>query len=231
MTEVLGIIPARGGSKSIKNKNIKNLDGKPLIYWSIKEGKKSKAISRLILNTDSEKIADVGKKYHIEIPFIRPKKFATDRSPLDEMIKHTLSFFKNEENYEPEIIIILQPTQPFRDAKQIDESISMLEKSKATSVISVSKISQHPYASFWYKNNFLKPFKADFKKYYQRQKVPTLYFPTGEVYVFWAKNMKKFDNFYGPKIKPLIRNEDHITDINYPIDFFYAEMKKKYFKI
>tara|TARA_B100002049_G_C16000074_1_gene341105 strand:+ start:145 stop:882 length:738 start_codon:yes stop_codon:yes gene_type:complete len=228
MIETLAIIPARGGSKAIKNKNIINLGGKPLIYYTIIEAQKSKLISRLVLNTDNKKIAGVGKNFGVEVPFLRPKKFAKDDSPLDDLIKHTLSFFKNKECYEPKIIIILQPTQPFRNTRLIDKSIRMLEKSKASSVISVAKITQHPYASFWYKTNFLKPFRTDFKKFYQRQKVPDLYFPTGEVYVFWAKNLKKFGNFYGPKIKPLIRNEDHITDINLPIDLFYAEMRKKY---
>ena len=97
MTETLAIIPARGGSKAIKNKNIINLDGKPLIYYTIIEAQKSKLISRLVLNTDNKKIAAIGKNFGVEVPFLRPKKFAKDDSPLDDLIKHTLSFFKNKE--------------------------------------------------------------------------------------------------------------------------------------
>ena len=96
MTETLAIIPARGGSKAIKNKNIINLDGKPLIYYTIIEAQKSKLINRLVLNTDNKKIAAVGKNFGVEVPFLRPKKFAKDDSPLDDLIKHTLKIIKSK---------------------------------------------------------------------------------------------------------------------------------------
>lgn len=225
---VLCIIPARSGSKGIINKNIRKLSDKPLIYYSINSAKKSNLIDKIIVSTDDEKIIKISKKYGAEIPFKRPKKFATDCATTFDVVKHAIEFLEKNQAYHPEIVIILQPTSPLRTTKIIDDSIKKLIKSKASSVISVAKIKKHPFSAFWLKNNELKPFHKNFKKFDRRQKYPDLFFPSGSVYVFWSENIKKYNSIYGSKIKHIFDKDD--LDIDEPLDFFFTEMIMKNWK-
>ena len=229
--KIIGIIPARGGSKGIPQKNIRKISGKPLIQFSIESAKTSKLLDRVIVSTDNSKIVQISKKCDAEIPFLRPKKISQDDSSLLEVIKHCLEYLSENESYKPDIITILQPTSPFRTSKMIDDSIKLLKKTNATSVISVSTKRHHPYRSFSITKKFLKPFKSDFERYYQRQKLPKIYYPTGSVYTFWAKTLKKYNSTFGPKIYPLIANEDEFhLDIDDPYDLFVSEMTLIYWK-
>lgn len=223
--EILAIILGRGGSKGIPMKNIQKLAGKPLIVHTISEAKKSKLISKIIVSTDNKKIAKIVQKAGAEVPFIRPKKISHDSSTTIDVVKHAINYLEKKQHYKPDIITLLQPTSPFRTAKIIDRSITMLKNSKSDIVLGVQKIKTHPYRAFWLKGNYLKPFYQDFLKYHQRQLFPTLYYPTGSIYTFWTKTVKKFGHMYGPKIKPLIiENEEYNIDINSIFDLFISEM-------
>ena len=123
--DVLGIIPARSGSKGIKQKNIQKLDGKPLIQYSIEQALDSK-ISKLVVNTDDPKIALLSKSLGAEIPFLRPKKLAGDKTTTYDVIENTISHFKKI-SYFADIVVILQPTTPFRPKDIINDSISLLQ--------------------------------------------------------------------------------------------------------
>ena len=141
--KILSIIPARGGSKGIKKKNIVNLNGKPLIAYTIEESLKSKYINRTIVSTDLEEIAEISKNYGADIPFIRPKELATDTSKNIEVLMHALEELKkNGETYD--YVVLLQPTQPLRKVFHIDESIELLIENKGDSLVSVSKVKDHP---------------------------------------------------------------------------------------
>lgn len=225
---VLAIIPARGGSKGIPMKNIRKLAGKPLIQYTIENAKKSTKINKIVVSTDNRKIAQVANSLEVDVPFLRPKKISKDSSLILDTIKHVLKFLETKSSYVPDIIILLQPTSPFRTSKLIDKSITMLTRSKATSILTVSKIRTHPFGSFWITKKYLKPFRYNFTKYYQRQKFPSLYFPTGDVYTFWKTTLEKYDSIYGPRIKPLIINEDNTIDIDNLFDLFLSEMKLLY---
>ena len=120
---ILGIIPARGGSKGIPKKNLRKVCGIPLIEHTIKTAKKSKKINRLIVSTDSQEIIRFVKKLDVEVPFRRPTKYASDNSSTFDVINHALEFLKKTENYSPDIVIILQPTSPLRNALTIDKSV------------------------------------------------------------------------------------------------------------
>lgn len=222
-TKVLAIIPARSGSKGIPMKNIRELNGKPLLAYTILAAKKSKLIDRVIVSTDSQKIAKIARKYGVEVPFLRPKLISTDRTPMMTVIKHSLDLLQDTD-YMPDIIIILQPTSPLRSAALIDKSIRLLRKSDATCVIAVSKVKTHPFSSFWYKNKELIPFIKNFKKFYQRQQYPTLYFPTGSIYTFWNNTIKKYNSIYGNKILPIFVEDESIVDIDTMLDLFISEM-------
>lgn len=227
---ILAIIPARGGSKGIPRKNIKKLKGKPLLYYTIKEAKNSKLINKIVLSTDNHKIADIGKMSGVEVPFIRPKKISRPTSPSIDYVKHTLQFLFVNQHYTPNIIVILQPTSPIRTKGMIDKSIKLLIQSKATSVITIKKIRTHPYSAFWLDKTYLRPFKPEFQKYYQRQKYPPLYYLTGSVYTFWYKTFEEYGSIYGPRIKPMIIEDENNIDIDELFDLFVAEMTMKYWK-
>jgi len=229
--EILAIIPARGDSKGIINKNIKNLAGKPLIEYSITSAKKSKKINRIIVSTDNKKIASISKKAGAEIPFLRPKQISKDVTPIIDVIRHALDFLEDTESYKPDIIILLQPTTPLRSIQDIDNSIRLLINSKSTSVISVFQTKAHPDISFKINQNFLKPLNSKFEKHSLRQKRKSVYVPSGLIYTFWFDTLKKYNSIYGPKIKPLVtKNKMELIDIDEPFDFFLAEMILKRWK-
>lgn len=225
--KILGIIPARGGSKGIPQKNLQKILGKPMIQYSIDAAKKSK-INKIIVSTDDKKIAKFAESQGVEIPFLRPKKLATDSAKTLDVIKHALNFLDQIQNYQPEIVIILQPTSPLRTSKIIDRSINLLKHNKTTSVISVSKIKTHPNSSFSYDGKCLKPFRKDFTKFDRRQQNIPLYFPTGALYTTFYKTIKNYDSIYGPNIKPIITEQNESIDIDSIYDLFVSEMTMKY---
>jgi len=228
--KILAIIPARGGSKEIRRKNLQKLSGKPLIAHTIIAAKKTKSINKIIVSTDDKEIGKISKNNGAEVPFLRPKQISKDTSSTIEVIKHALKFLQENQSYVPDIIILLQPTSPLRTSQLITKTINTLKKSKATSVITVSKITKHPYASYWLKNDFLKPFEKSSTKYSRRQEFPDLFFPTGAVYTFWYDTLKKFNSLHGPKIKPIVVQDEDI-DIDNLRDLFFAEMMLKNWKI
>ena len=139
--EVLAIIPARGGSKRLPGKNIKDLNGKPLIAWTIDAALRSKYIDKSVVSTDDEIIAEISQKYGAEVPFIRPKELATDTASSIDVILHAINFYKTKG--EPfEYVILLQPTSPLRTTEDIDHAFEMLnEETKA--IVSVCE-TEHP---------------------------------------------------------------------------------------
>jgi len=229
--KIIAIIPARGGSKEIPLKNIKKLGKLPLVVHSIQAAKNSKQINRIIVSTDNKKIADISRKYGAETPFLRPKSFSKDTSSTLDVVQHTIQFLKEVENYTPDIVTILLPTSPFRSLNLIDDSIKLLRKSNATSVVNVAKNKDHAFKAFLLKGDFLKPFKTNHKKYYQRQLLPDFFHTTGSVYTFWLSTLKKYGHYYGPRMKPIITTDDKMNiDIDNLFDLFIAEMTQKYWK-
>lgn len=222
--KILAIIPARGGSKGIPLKNIQKLGKYPLIYYTIKSAKESK-VNRIIVSTDNKEISKISMKYGAEIPFLRPKKIAQSNSSTILVIEHVVKSLKKID-YAPDIIVLLQPTSPFRTSNMINRSIEMLTSSNATSVISVMYAKKHPFQAFIQKNGLLKHFNKNHeKKFYQRQLLPEMLFETGSVYTFWTKTLENFNSIYGPKIKPMIINsEKYNLDIDSKFDLFMAEM-------
>ena len=128
--KILGFIPARGGSKGVPDKNIKLLAGKPLIAYTIEQALASR-INKVLVSTDSKKIKEIAVKFDAEVPFLRPAEHAKDESTIEAALKDTLNRLKILEDYEPEIIVLLQPTSPLRKAEHIDESIDIMIKENA----------------------------------------------------------------------------------------------------
>ena len=143
---ILAIIPARAGSKSVPHKNIRMIGGKPMLAHSIDHAKASKYINRVIVSTDSKEYADIAREYGAEVPFIRPEEYATDTALDYDVFLHALTWLKEEEGYEADIVVQLRPTYPIRDAKDIDNMIRLLlDCPDADSVRSMAKATEIPY--------------------------------------------------------------------------------------
>ena len=183
MKKILGIILARGGSKGIKDKNIVKFGNKPLIKWTFDAAKKSKKISKLVLSTDSKKIASLAKKNKIEVPFLRPKKFAGDKSKSIDAIEHAINFFKKKKVFF-DYIVLLEPTSPLRTTFDINKSIDLIIRNKADSLVSICRVDEiNPSFLFKKKNKKLQPLEKKISNHLRRQDVEPIYFIEGTIYI------------------------------------------------
>ncbi len=234
--EVIAIIPARGGSKSIPKKNIVNLGDYPLIAYSIIAAKLSKLISRVVVSTDSEEIAEISRLYGAEVPFLRPEEFARDDSPDIELFQHAIEWLKNNEGYCPEYLVHLRPTTPLRDPELIDKAIEQFVQNKeATSLRSGHELRESPYKCFAIENGFFVGlFPNDTRpEYYNlpRQSFSPVYQPDG--YVDVVKNQTITDKgvFHGSKIMAFISPDTGELDRPEDLEFFRFNLEKQKYKI
>jgi N-acylneuraminate cytidylyltransferase len=218
--KILAIIPARSGSKSIKNKNIINYKGKPLIYHTIKVALKSKYIDKVIISTDSKKYKKIAEKFGAEVPFLRPKKISQDLSVDYDYILHATKFLIKK-NYNPDLVILLRPTTPNRKVKILDECISHFIKNirKYDSLRSISEFNQPVQKLFMIKNNQLKGFfdKTLRGEYHAcpRQKFPKTFLPNGYIDIIKPNFFLKKKILYGTMC-PFLTEET--LDIDYKED-------------
>jgi CMP-N,N'-diacetyllegionaminic acid synthase len=225
--EILGIIPARGGSSQVKKKNIRKLNGKPLISYTIKASKNS-LVNRTIVSTDSQEIATISEKYGAEVPFLRPKKYSTNTSSSISVILHCLNFLKKS-NYVPDYVVFLQPTSPFRTSSDINNGIKEIIKQKTNSLIGIEEItSKHPYYMFKIKkNNKLQKFDKKLKKSIRRQDLSKLYIPNDAIFISKIKyydNVSQTDLVFDPNnLCGLPMNYIKSVDINTEFDFLLCE--------
>lgn len=231
--EVLAIIPARGGSKSIPKKNIKLLAGKPLIAWSICEAKKSKFITRLIVSTDDPMIAELALSLGAEVPFLRPAQISGDLSTDVEFLEHALDFLKIKEDYEPEIVVRLPPTSPLRTAEHIDMGIEILISiPEADSVRPITKALKHPYKMWKISEDtrFIEPFLSKsitkMAEPYNspRQLLPDVYVHTGAMDVMRLQTILKKHSTSGEKVAYFFMESEYSINIDEPLDFELAEL-------
>ena len=228
--EVLAIIPARSGSKSIKHKNIKLFAGKPLLAHSIEHAKKSKFITRIMVSTDSEEYAKIARDHGAETPFIRPEKFSKDDTPDLPVFKHALTWLKENEGYQPNLVINLRPTTPARDPKDIDAAIEKILNSDADSLRSMVIVKDHPYWMFKMgEGDVLAPFDPEnsIKQYPQRQLLPELLITDGSFDMFRPKNILEGDLFGGKILGHIVDESKKTIDIDSEEDFKLAESIKE----
>ena len=195
-SKILGLILARGRSKGIKQKNITKLCGKPLIDWTINSALKSKRLTDIVLSTDSIKIAKIGKKLGAKVPFLRPLKYAQDKTSSVAAIEHAINWLRKKgKNYE--FVTLLEPTSPLRDHNDIDQAILKIIRSKADSLVSVSKAESLNPAYLYKKgkNDKIIPFKYYNKKYIRRQDVEPVYFQEGSIYISKVSTLLKKKTF------------------------------------
>ena len=218
---MIAIIPARGGSKGLPGKNIKEMCDKPLIAYTIEAALKSKSIDHVILSTDDEEIAAVAKKYGAEVPFMRPAELASDTAMAVDNYIYTIGRLEKEWNTKIDSFVVLQPTSPLRIAEDIDGADELLISRKAESVVTYVK-EAHPI--FWHKkideNNKLEDiFEGTIAN---RQELPITYYPNGAVYVF-STEMIRQKKYYTDKSYAYIMPRERSIDIDFIDDFKYAE--------
>ena len=204
--KIVALIPARSGSKGLKNKNILNLKGNPLIHYPITAAKDSLYVDRIIVSTDSEKIADIAKTHGAEVPFLRPLNLASDTTTSSEVIIHMLETL-NTELADFEYLILLEPTSPLTTGNDIDRALIELDSNnKFTALTSVAKIeSNHPEYCLSINDNKIQPYKGKFPgKAMRRQEIEDLYFLDGSLYLSRIKNFIKTKSFYHEKTLPFI---------------------------
>jgi len=227
--KILALVPARAGSKGLKNKNYKLLNGIPLFAHSLKTLKKSKYIDRIVLSTDSEKIIKMSKKYGNFIYYKRPKKISSDKSSTLQVLKHALKFFSNKDDYY-DYIICLEPTSPFTTSDDVDKVIEEVAKNKAyDSAVSISYLEKY-HPNFIFKINKKKTISAyqEGEKYnYRRQNISKLYFLDGSLYFSQVKSLYKNRGFIGKKTYGYIMPKWKSLEIDDHIDF---ELAKNTFK-
>jgi CMP-N,N'-diacetyllegionaminic acid synthase len=220
----LGIIPARGGSKSIPRKNIKVLGGKPLIAWTIETALKSDRLGEVIVSTDDEEIAGVSRTWGAKVPFIRPSELGQDSTPTLPVLQHAVSWYEGAKGCVPDIIIVLQPTSPFRRAEHIDEAIKVMTETGADSVVSVCVAEHSPYWMKRLEGSRVFPFLNDAPEYTRRQDLPPVYRLNGAIYVSRCDVIMKQNRILGIDTRAVIMDVESSIDIDSNLDFRLAEI-------
>lgn len=221
--KIIAVIPARSGSKSVKDKNIHKYKKKPLIFHSINTSKKSKYIDRVFVSTDSEKYRNLSIKLGAEAPFLRPKKISKDSSTDLEWARHIVNYLKRYESYTPDLIIHVRPTTPNRKIQVFDKGIRFFLKNsnKANAMRSISAMNQPPQKMFMLRKNFLIGYFDKILKgeYYNlpRQFYPKCYLPNGYIDILKPSYFMNNSSLMGKKILGYITPET--LDIDTKADF------------
>lgn len=218
---MLAIIPARGGSKGLPGKNKKQLQGKPLIAYTIEQALNAKNISKIIVSTDDDEIAKIALQYGAEVPFMRPKYLASDTALSVDNYIYTIERLKGEYRINIEEFIVLQPTSPLRTSEDIDNAINLFFEKKADSVVSYTE-EHHPIT--WHKqiNKDLSFTNIFEDKLLNRQNIKTTYYPNGAIFIFKFELILQ-KKYYSNKTYAYIMPRNRSTDIDTIDDFEYAE--------
>ena len=226
---VLAIIPARGGSKRVKNKNIKLLNGKPLIAYTIQEASKSKQLNDCIISTDSDEIKAVAEDCGGKVPFMRPSELAEDGTADKPVLQHAVRWYEENFGILPDVIALLRPTTPFKTAELIDKAILMLKDSGADSVRTMTKVESihHPYWMYTQTDDqkalsFVPEVSTN--RFFQSQQLPPVYRLNGVVDVIRTSVlMNETLSLYGDDMRILEISEELSFDIDTELDFRLCE--------
>jgi len=223
---ILAIIPARGGSKGLPRKNILDLLGKPLIAWTIEASLNSKYITKTIVSSDDDEILDISKTYKADT-IKRPEILALDTTAIEPVIKHVIDELKKE-NQEFDYLVLLQPTSPLRDVKNIDDAFDMLFKSDASALISVCEIDNKILKAFKQnKDGFIEGVSNNKYPFMRRQDLPKTYMSNGAIYIIEVDEFLRNDSFYSDRTISYLMDEIKSMDIDTKEDL---EKVKEYLK-
>jgi len=226
--DILALIPARGGSKGIPGKNIVMLGGQPLIAYSIQQAHRSSYVTRTIVSTDDEAIAQVAREFGAEVPFYRPEEYSQDLSPDIEAFTHALNWLKENEKYTPDLVVHLRPTGPVRDIEIIDKAVeAILADPNADSLRSVSSPFLTPY-KMWRpaEDGYIQPvIRAEGihdSHSMPRQILPKIYWQNGYIDIVRPSTVLEMHSMAGKRVIPYIVDEPRL-EIDYPEDIAVVE--------
>jgi len=202
---IVGIIPARGGSKGVPKKNIRMVGGYPMIAYSIIAGQLAENIDRCIISTDSQEIADIAKSFGADVPFLRPAEYASDTSKDIEFFQHAIDWFRKNEDYVPEYWVQLRPTTPLREPGILKKAIDkIMNTPEATSLISIHEFHENPGKMFGMQDGYLHGLcPLDPRPEYftlPRQEFSPAYFGNGYVDIVKSSTITNFKSCYGPRM-------------------------------
>ena len=218
MSGYLALIPARGGSKGVPRKNIKKLDGRPLIAHTIEAACEADRIDRTVVTTDDEEIRAVAQEHGAEVPFLRPAELATDEAPTEPVIEHALSYLYDTEGFECDAVVLLQPTSPLRDETDIAAALDRYEQPDVTSVVAVSE----DHSNRWRRTDEGAQ-RMNYESTSRRQEKAAEYVETGAIYITDTEQfLETGDIRTGNTVLSVMDDHDAI-DIDTPFDFWLAE--------
>jgi len=205
MALVLGIVPARGGSKGVPGKNIRPLAGRTLLDYAARVARESGVIDRVILSTESSEVAEAGRRAGLEVPFLRPAALAQDDTPMLPVVQHALETLGGE-SWEPDVVVLLQPTSPLRRPDHVRDAVAMLLATKADSVVTVVEVPRHlsPDYVMRIESGRLVPFLPEGRRVARRQDARPAYSRDGTVYACWRETIERFGSIYGDDCRPLL---------------------------
>ena len=223
---VLGLVPARGGSKGVPGKNVRPLLGRTLLEYVVRAAGESGVIDRLVLSTDAIDIADSGRSAGLDVPFMRPASLAADDTPMVPVIQHALTELARG-GWVPDIIALLQPTSPLRRGCHIREAVTLLRDSTADSVVTVIEVPRHLSPDYVMRidEGRLKPFLPDGARVTRRQDARPAYSRDGTVYAFRRATLERFGGIYGDDCRPLLIDARESLSIDTEDDWTEAERR------
>lgn len=225
--KILGTICARGGSKGVKDKNIRELAGKPLIAYTIECFKKWKKADRIVCSTDSEKIANIARQSGAEIPCMRSKELATDNAPKLQVIQHIVKFCEEQDNTKYDIIVDLDPTAPLRKQKFIDESLKKFLESGANNLYSVCKARKNPYFNMVELDESGYAHLCKKSNFVRRQDATAVYEMNASIYIYNRDFLLKTNTLHSDKTIVYEMPDIASVDIDSELDFLFVEFLLK----
>ncbi len=214
--KILGVIPARGGSKGIPNKNIIDVGGEPLIYYTIKAGSDSKMLTHCVVSTESDEIERVAKACGGDVPFKRPKDLSSDNAVSMPVMKHAIRFMEKKQKCKYDIVVMLQPTTPLRLAEDIDNSLILLEETKADAVISVVDVgANHPLRmKRVVDGRLINYIDQGYENMQPRQELPPVYIRNGAIYAVKRDVLMENDSWVGDDVRAYIMPTERSVNID-----------------
>ena len=223
---MLGLVPARGGSRGVPGKNIKRLAGQPLLAYAIDAATASGVIDRLILSTDDEAIAEVGRGLGFEVPFMRPADLAADETPMLPVIQHAIETLADS-GWNAEIVVLLQPTSPLRQPRHIHDAVCRLRETGADSVVTVVELPRHQSPDYVMRidEGRLVPFLQEGERITRRQDARPAFVRDGTVYASRARTVREQQSLYGRDCRPLVLPATESLSIDTIEDWHEAERR------
>jgi CMP-N-acetylneuraminic acid synthetase len=213
--EVLGLVTARGDSKGVPRKALADLGGRPLIAWSVDAAVQSRMVTRVLTSTDSEEIAAAARAAGSEVPFLRPAELATDTSPHILTVFHALDWLRDNQRYEPDYVLLLQPTSPLRTAEDIDDAVSLAVEHNAP-VIGVCAAKSHPMQvkAIGSDGTLVDFVPGPRAAYVRRQDLAPAYAVTGAIFVSKTTSLRRDQTFFSPGALPFHTPAERTIDVD-----------------